>query len=52
MMPDLGRYSVEVLSAYGVSLVLLAGVVVISVWRARKVRGQLARVEEARGKTS
>ncbi len=25
MIPDLGKYAVEVLSAYGVSLLLLAG---------------------------
>ena len=32
-MPDLGKYGVEVLSAYGVTLVLLGGVI-WATWRA------------------
>ncbi len=46
MIPDLGRYATEVLSAYAVSLVLLAG---LSVWywlRARAVRAQLDQIEQ------
>ncbi len=45
MMPDLGRYAVEVLSAYGVSIALLASIVAISVARARRVRRELAEAE-------
>ena len=51
MMPDLGRYAAEVLSAYGSSIFLLALVVTASVWKARKVRAKLEDVEARRGKT-
>ena len=44
-MPDLGKYAVEVLSAYGVSILLLAGIVTVSVVRARRVRRELAEAE-------
>jgi len=44
-MPDLGKYAVEVLSSYGVSLGLLAVLVIASVLRARKVKAQLDEVE-------
>jgi heme exporter protein D len=47
MMPDLGKYAVEVLAAYGVSLALLAGIVGLSVARARRV-GRLLDEAEAR----
>ena len=45
MMPDLGRYAFAVLASYGASLVLLAGIVVLSVWQGRRVKRQLAEVE-------
>lgn len=45
MMPDLGRYAFEVLAAYGVSLTLLAGIVALSVVRARRVRRELDEAE-------
>jgi heme exporter protein CcmD len=45
MMPDLGKYAVEVLSAYGVSILLLAGIVGLSVARARRVRRELDEAE-------
>ena len=47
-MPDLGRYAVEVSLAYGVSLTLLAGIVVLSVLRARAVRRALDAAEGRR----
>lgn len=50
MTPDLGDYTIEVLSAYGVSLALLITIVALSVWRSRKVARALAQVE-ARRKT-
>ena len=50
MMPDLGRYATEVLSAYAVSLVLLVGLVAFSIWKARRVRTQLDDVEARRRK--
>ncbi len=60
MMPDLGRYAVEVGLAYAGSLALLAGLVAPSEgavlldgvawvwWRGRRVRARLAAVEARR----
>ena len=48
MMPDLGAYAVEVLSAYGLSIALLLGIVVVSLRRSRRVRADLAAVEARR----
>lgn len=45
MIPDLGKYAAEVLTAYGVSIALLVGIVGISLRRAARVRKQLAEVE-------
>jgi heme exporter protein D len=45
MMPDLGKYAVEVGLAYGVSLVLLIGLIGLSVRRYRAVRTALGRLE-------
>ncbi len=45
-MPDLGKYTDTVLSAYGLTLLLLVVLVVASLWRARRVKAQLAEVEE------
>jgi heme exporter protein D len=49
-MPDLGQYAVNVLGAYAAGLVLLVGLVVLSVARARKVKGQLRQLEAERKK--
>ncbi|NIZ09846.1 heme exporter protein CcmD [Pseudooceanicola sp. HF7] len=46
MMVDLGKYAGTVLSAYGVSLVLIGGIVALSLWRARRMKAQLRAVEE------
>ena len=51
MMPELGKYADTVLSAYAVSLVLIAALVALSIWRARRVRADLEKVE-LRGKRS
>lgn len=48
MMPDLGKYAVAVLSAYGVTLVLLAGLVILTLWRGARVRRELDEVEARR----
>ncbi|XDA99893.1 heme exporter protein CcmD [Sulfitobacter sp. LCG007] len=48
MMPDLGKYAVAVLAAYGASIVLLAGLVLLTLRRGRKVRSELSRVEKGR----
>lgn len=45
-MPDLGKYAVEVLTAYGASLVLLAGLVTYCVVRSRRAKAALARIEQ------
>ena len=45
-MPDLGKYAVEVLSAYGVSIALLIVIVLLSAARAARVGRQLAEAEE------
>ena len=42
MMPELGKYAAVVLSAYGISLFLLMGIVALSVLRARRVARALA----------
>ena len=47
-MPELGKYAGAVLSAYGISLLLLAGLVAVSFCRARAIKAQLDRVEQGR----
>ena len=49
MMPDLGKYADAVLSAYAVSLVLLAALVALTLWRDRRARRALEAVERKRG---
>lgn len=48
MMPDLGKYAIEVISAYAVSLALIVVLVVISWRRAQVVRARLREVERRR----
>lgn len=47
-MPELGKYSAEVLSAYGVTLVLIFGLVGLSVFQARAMRARLQAQEKRR----
>ena len=47
MMPDLGKYAGVVLGAYGVAIVLIGGLVVLTLWRGARVRAAL-RAAEAR----
>jgi heme exporter protein D len=47
-MPDLGKYALEVLLAYGVSLVLLLGITGLSWRRWRRLRAEMDRVERDR----
>lgn len=47
-MPDLGKYAAEVALAYGVSLALLAGVVLLSVRQSRRVKRSLDEAEARR----
>ena len=44
-MVSLGKYAGTVLSAYGVALALLLGLVVLSMWQSAKVRRALAAQE-------
>ena len=46
MMPDLGKYADAVLSAYATSILLLAVLVALTLWRGRRIRAEMARVEE------
>ncbi|MGG7644457.1 heme exporter protein CcmD [Rhodovulum sp. YNF3179] len=48
MMPDLGKYAVEVLSAYAVSILLIVGIVALSLARSARIRRQLREIEERR----
>lgn len=45
MMPDLGKYAVTVLAAYGATAVLVGGLVAVSLRRAARVRRALERAE-------
>lgn len=45
MMPELGKYADTVLSAYAVSIVLILGLVLVSVLRARRIKNQLQSIE-------
>ena len=47
----LGKYAVEVLSAYFASIILLVVIVVMSVRRSRRVRAQLTAVEARKDKS-
>ena len=49
-MPDLGKYADTVLSAYGVSLVLLAGIIWLTWSQARRALKRLKDAEERRGR--
>ncbi len=45
-MPDLGKYAFEVLTSYGISLGLIAALVVISWGQSRRVKAALERIEK------
>ncbi|GHE03411.1 hypothetical protein GCM10008024_26620 [Allgaiera indica] len=46
-MPDLGKYAVTVLSAYGAAITLIVALVVWTLWRGARMR-RLLREAEAR----
>ncbi|MHC0053149.1 heme exporter protein CcmD [Actibacterium sp. D379-3] len=50
MIPDLGKYTGVVLGAYGVTIVLLLGLVALTLWRGARVRRQLDDVEQRRAR--
>ncbi len=52
MIGDLGRYAGTVLGAYGVTLALIAALVIVSVLRAARVRRALREIETQLGRRS
>ena len=46
MMPDMGKYAVTVYGAYVATLVLLAALVVVTLWHGARVKRALAAQEE------
>ena len=50
MMPELGKYAVEVLSAYAASLVLLVGLLLVTLHRGRAARRALEETEAEAGR--
>lgn len=51
MIPDLGKYAGAVLSSYAASILLIAGLVALSLWRSAKVKHALKEIENRQGKT-
>lgn len=51
MMPELGKYTFEVYAAYAATGVLLAALIIISVFKSRKVAAALRIAEERHMKT-
>jgi len=45
MMPDLGKYADTVLTAYAASILLLALLVALSLWRGRRMRVEMEQLE-------
>ena len=46
MMPDLGKYADTVMSAYIISILLLVALVAFTLWRGRRVRAEMEKVEK------
>ena len=46
-MIDLGKYASDVLLAYGITLALVLGLIAYSINKARKVKAQLAALEDS-----
>lgn len=43
---DLGKYALTVLSAYGVTILLIGGLVLLTLWQGNRVRQALEAQEE------
>jgi heme exporter protein D len=50
-MPDLGTYAFAVLGSYGATILLLAALVGVSLWRGVRMRRALREVEARQGTT-
>jgi len=50
MMPDLGKYAGVVLASYAATILLLGGLVLLSLWQARRIKARLAQVEARAGR--
>ncbi len=50
MMPELGKYALPVLGSYAITLVLIAVVIVLTLWRGARVQRALAAVEARQGR--
>ncbi len=48
-MVELGKYAATVLSAYGVTLVLIGALVLVTLWQSRRVRQALEAQEKRMG---
>lgn len=46
MMPELGKYTVTVLGSYAATIVLLAGLVALTLWRGVRVKRALEAQEK------
>ena len=47
-MPDLGKYAVEVYSAYAATIVLIVAFVLLTLAQGRRVRAEMRAEEDAR----
>lgn len=47
MMPDLGKYAVSVLGAYGATLGLIGLLVAVSLWQGARAKRALAALERS-----
>ena len=50
-MPVLGKYAGIVLGAYGLSLALIAFLILMTLWRGARMRRALREVEDRQGRT-
>lgn len=50
-MPDLGQYAGAVLGAYAASIVLIGGLILLSLARARRARRLLREAEKLEGRS-
>lgn len=51
MMPELGKYAVAVIGSYAATVLLLAALVMVSLWQSARVKRTLREVEARQGKT-